>query len=166
MLDILARISPSEALSQICCQSLNENGSVIGSLFTRLLKLNKTMSYQPIYCSYDGVYRTGGGSPGGVNNSGQVCKYGFILSMKLFTFLRRLFHSLSFSLWRYSRSRISIGCFKAPTLLGNHLHLDSFHKRTMKRFSSSIRSGSVPLWSRMPGIILFRTPIPRLSTYP
>ena len=41
-----------------------------------------------------------------------------------------------------------------------------FQSRTVNRYSSSIRSGSVPLCSRIPGIILIRTPMPRASTYP
>ena len=46
---------------------------------------------------------------------------------------------------------------------GDHAGFCSFHSRTVKRCSSSIRSGSVPLWARIPGMILFRTPIPRAS---
>ena len=38
-----------------------------------------------------------------------------------------------------------------------------FQRRTVKRLSSSIRSGSVPLWARIPGMILLRTPMPRAS---
>ena len=41
-----------------------------------------------------------------------------------------------------------------------------FQSRTVNRYSSSIRSGSVPLCSRIPGMILIRTPMPRASTYP
>ena len=42
--------------------------------------------------------------------------------------------------------------------------LGVFHSRTVNRFSSSINSGSVPLCARMPGMILFLTPMPRAST--
>ena len=41
-----------------------------------------------------------------------------------------------------------------------------FQSRTMKRSSSSTRSGSVPLWSRIDSMIRFRTPIPWCSTPP
>ena len=45
-----------------------------------------------------------------------------------------------------------------------HAAFGAFHRRTVKRCSSSIRSGSVPLCARIPGTILFRTPMPRAST--
>ena len=40
----------------------------------------------------------------------------------------------------------------------------AFQRRRVKRCSSSIRSGSVPLCARIPGRIWLRTPIPRAST--
>ena len=51
-------------------------------------------------------------------------------------------------------------------VIRDHADFDSFQRQTVKRFSSSIKSGSVPLWERIPGMILLRTPIPRASTYP
>ena len=47
---------------------------------------------------------------------------------------------------------------------GGKAHFGSFQRRTMKRLSFSIRSGSVPLCFNIPGMSLFRTPIPRAST--
>ncbi len=44
--------------------------------------------------------------------------------------------------------------------LGDHLDELSFHSRTVNRSSASIRSGSVPLWLRMPRMILRGTPSP------
>ena len=42
----------------------------------------------------------------------------------------------------------------------------TFQRRTVKRCSSAIRSGSVPLWARIAGMTLLRMPMPRASTYP
>ena len=50
-----------------------------------------------------------------------------------------------------------------------HLYRSSgprFHNRTVNRCVSATRSGSVPLWARIPGIIFCETPMPYASTYP
>ena len=51
-----------------------------------------------------------------------------------------------------------------PIFPQSHEDFASLQRQTVKRCSSSISSGSVPLWARMPGMILFLTPMPRAST--
>ena len=50
---------------------------------------------------------------------------------------------------------------QAAALAGDHPAGASFQSRTVNRWSSATRSGSVPLCARIPGMIRFRTPIPR-----
>ena len=83
LLEILTREPATEPLRQINGESLDERGSIRGSLLTRLLKLDDVLPDHPVSGSHGRVHRTDRRLPGGIDDPGHISENGVVSTVKL-----------------------------------------------------------------------------------